>query len=328
MNWKKVSFIFIVFLTFLATGFLLSNVQSREADQQLEAHGMSNNTRYFYPKGDEKIQDFLLYLTKHYPKSKIQLHLENKKDKEQVLVWSNHNVQALPTQSGHYFNLEDFKGQVSFAVLGPDTVKNILEVQNNRYVIYHQRYYSVIGEFKNYHQKEQTNYYLTTGTNQPTAQFKLKNYRVLFDCNYRSTLTKVAKNYHAQLKVPAFVRTHQQYRFSVIKEIVLIILLWVLALLSNMLIASMQWRQVRLTHLKGKLLHNWIFNRGLRLILIETLLALAAWLLLRWYAFFNKPDHLTLLLMMDWLVAVFSYLLTWIMLYWREKKNAATSRGF
>ena len=93
----------------LGVGSMLSNVQSREADQLLEAHGLSNNTRYIEVNRNETISDFLRYLDK-YKNANIQLHLDNRYDNDQVLVWANHNVINLPTQNGRYFTPDDFEG--------------------------------------------------------------------------------------------------------------------------------------------------------------------------------------------------------------------------
>lgn len=322
MNWKKITFIFIVFLTFLGSGKLLSNVQSREADQLLEAHGLTINTRYFYPQKKTTVSEFIQYLQKHYAKKKMQVHLANRQDSNQTLIWANHEITALPTESGRYFTQDDFNGRVSFAVLSPDSEKDILDVQNNKYVIYHKRYYSVIGTFKNHQNNQKNSYYLTTGSQQPTGKFPLTNYRIMIDCNSRNNLKKIAKHFGGTIKAPTFVQRHQIYRFSVIREIILILLLWIIAMIANALIAMMQWRQLKLSHLKGKLLRNWVTNRGLRLILIDVLLEVIAYGLLRWLTFYTKSNHLILLLLLNLLAAVAAYLFVWIILYWRERKNA------
>ena len=65
MNYKKIVLFFIIFMCLLGVGSMLSNVQSREADQLLEAHGLSNNTRYIEVNRNETISDFLRYLDKY-----------------------------------------------------------------------------------------------------------------------------------------------------------------------------------------------------------------------------------------------------------------------
>lgn len=325
MNWKKIFLIFVVFLTFLGTGTMLSNVQSREADQLLEAHGLSNNTRYFRTKSKESVRDFLKYINHQYPKNKIQIHFDNQKSKDQVLFWANRNLISLPTESGRFFSLDDFSGQVSFAVLGPNVKVKILERQGNKYLFNGDRYYSVIGTLKNYHQIEQNQYYLSTGINQPTAGNSLNQYRIVIDSSNK-VIHKIARKYKGKLKTPEFVKYHQIHRFSVVKEILLIILFWLIAMLSNILIAIMQWKQVKLTHLSGSLLRNWLVNRGIRLILIEGLLEVIAYAFLRWQEFFKRTDHLIMLLVINWLVAVIAYLFVWIYRNRKEKKHAEITR--
>lgn len=322
MNWKKISLILIVFLTFLATGFMLSNIQSREADQLLDAHGMSNNTHYFYTNKKQNIGEFLTYLRMRFPKDHIQVHLDNQKEKEQVLVWANYKIQSLPTQKGQYFSPDDFKGQISFAVLGPDTKNNVVELQGNQYVIYKKHYYSVIGEFKNYHQTEQKKYYLTTGIKQATSKEKLKNFKIIIDSPNRNVIKTVGEKYHAKLEIPAFVKSHQYLRLSVLKEIFLILLFWIIGIICNIFIALIEWRQVKLAHLKRKFFVNWLINRGLRLILIETLLAIIALVILQWTAFFNKSFHLLEIIVVNWSLVLFTYIISWIIINKKEKKDA------
>lgn len=319
MNWKKIILLLVVFLTFLGTGVMLSNVQSREANQLIEAHGMSNNTRYLDSKHKETVSSFLCYLSTNFKKNRIGLHLDNKHKDGQVLVWANRQVIPLSTESGRYFYPDDFQGQVSFAVIGPDPKVKRMETQGNTYLIINKRYYSVIGQLKNYHNLEKNKYYLSTGIKQPTARDSLRHYRIVMDASDK-VITKVARHYHAQIKIPAFVHSHQIHRFSIIKEIFLILLFWLLAAFCNALIAVMEWRQVNFTHLKGELLRNWFINRGSRLILIESVLAIFAYFFLRGHAFFRRSDHLIELLILNWLIAVGAYLWYLIRLRRKEKK--------
>lgn len=200
MNFKKIFLLLILLLSFLGIGTMLSNIESNYADELLEAHGLTNNTRYFRTDSDDKISTFLKYLDKNYANHQIQLHLDNNYEKKQVLVWANHAVTGLPTESGRYFSPDDFKGQVSFVVLGPTVKLNLLDVQNNKYVILGKNYYSVIGEFKDYPQVEMDKYYLSTGIDQPTAKDQLKNYRIVVDAT-PAVIEKIAKHYHASLPI-------------------------------------------------------------------------------------------------------------------------------
>lgn len=319
MNLKKLTFIFITFLTFIASGLLLSNVQSREADQLLEAHGLDNNTRSLNIESNENIKSFLEYLSQKYHQKNLQVHFESKLDKKQVLIWANHNIHQLPTQRGRYFNSADFNGKVSFAVLGPDVKRNVIEVQNNQYIRLNNRYYSVIGEFKNYHQIGQQNYYLSTGINQTTANEKLRNYTIYIDGPV-AILRRIAKKYQTKLIYPSFVKKRQFYRLSVVHEIILILLLFVLALITNALVAIIDYRQSSLTRLKANLFRNWFINKNIRLILMEAINALIAFFLLNSCAFFNKVDHLAILLAINLIVAITGYEMMGLYLLLKEKK--------
>lgn len=71
MNYKKILLLFTIFLCLLGIGAVLSNVQSREANQLLEAHGLSNNTRYIDIDNNQSVEDFLKYLDKTYHNKKF-----------------------------------------------------------------------------------------------------------------------------------------------------------------------------------------------------------------------------------------------------------------
>jgi hypothetical protein len=321
MKFKKAILLLIIFLSLLGVGSMLSNIQSQEADQLLEAYGLSNNTCYFEVENKQTIGAFLVYLQKKYPKNKIQLHLANKNEPNQTLVWSNYNIINLPTESGRYFEVDDFKGRVTFAVLGLNSKAATLKTQGNQYLKLNNNYYSVIGTFKHYRQMKQTGYYLTTGPKQPTGQFKLKNYVIIIDSSPK-VIRHLAAHYHVKAKVPAFVKKHQIHRFSIIREIIFMIFFGLIIMLCNVLLAMIEWATSKQTHLSGNLLNNLLVNRGIRIILIELLLTLSAYLFLNWRTFLSKQQHLFWLLSICWLVAFISYCYTLFYLWRKEKINA------
>ena len=317
MNYKKILLLFVIFLSLLGIGVVLSNVQSREANQLLEAHGLSNNTRYIDINNKQTIGEFLQYLNKTFHNKKIQLHLDNKVQKNQVLVWANHNVITVPTETGRYFVPDDFKGQVSFAVLGPNTKIKTLHTQGNGYILWNKRYYSVIGSLKHYHQMDQTKYYLSTGINQPTAKEKIKNYRIVIDSNNK-VINQTAKHYHTIVHTPEFVKKHQIHKLSIINELLMIVVCWLVIGICNMILALVNWRQVKRTNLRGSLMKNWLVNRSLRLLLVESIITLVAYIFLCWRAFFSKTNHLIELSILSFIVMVLSYGLEIIILKRRE----------
>lgn len=306
MNFKKIFLLLVPLLTFLGIGTMLSNIESGYADELLEAHGLTNNTRYFRTVSDESISSFLQYLDKNYAHRQIQLHLDSNYEKKQVLVWANRSVKSLPIEIGRYFSLDDFKGKVSFAILGPSVNVNLLNVQNNKYVILGQNYYSVIGEFKDYPQVEMDKYYLSTGIDQPTAKDQLKNYRIVIDSS-PSVIEKVAKHYHGKIHIPSFVQEHHRDRFSVIPNILFLIVCALVGLISNVLLAILIKRQAKITSLHGDLLRNWVINRSVRLFMIEGVFAALSYIFLRWHAFYSSNTSLSISLLCAWILYVLAF---------------------
>lgn len=306
MNFKRTFLLLLPLLAFLGIGTMLSNVESSYADELLEAHGLTNDTRYFRINSDEKISSLLKYLDKKYAHHQIQLHLDNNYEKKQVLVWANHAATSLPTESGRYFAPDDFKGQISFAVLGPAAKLDLLDVQNNKYIVLNSNYYSVIGELKDYPQMEMDKYYLSTGVDQPTAKAKLKNYRIVIDAA-PAVISKIAKRYHAKLHVPSFVQEHHRDRLSVVPDILMLVAFLLLGMLTNMMLAMGIKRQARLTRLHGDLLRNWVINRSARLFLTEAAFAFAAYIFLRWHAFYSTYGSLVITMTVSWLIMILTF---------------------
>lgn len=306
MNFKKIFLLLVPLLAFLGIGTMLSNIESGYADELLEAHGLTNNTRYFRTNSDESISSFLRYLDKNYAHHQIQLHLDSNYESKQVLVWANQSVKSLPTETGRYFSLDDFKGKVSFAILGPSVNVNLLNVQNNKYVVLGQNYYSVIGEFKDYPQVEMDKYYLSTGIDQPTARDQLKNYRIVIDST-PGVIEKVAKHYHGTIHVPSFVQEHHRDRLSVVPTILLLVVCVLVGIISNVLLAILIKQQANLTRLHGDLLRNWVINRSIRLFMIEGIFAVVSYVFLRWHAFYSSYVSLSITLLCSWILCILAF---------------------
>lgn len=319
MNYKKIFLLLLPLIAFLGMGTMLSNIESGYADELLEAHGLTNNTRYFKTKGSESISSFLQYLAKNYRKHQVQLHFDNQYEKDQVLVWANHTVKSLPTESGRYFSPDDFQGRVSFAVLGPATKVAVLTAQNNKYVVVGKNYYSVIGEFKNYPQVEMDKYYLSTGIDQPTAKDQLKNYRIVIDGS-PNVIRKVAKHYQAKVHVPSFVQQHHRDRLSVIPDILLLLGCLLIGVVGNLLLATLIKRQAKLTRLHGDLLRNWVINRSVRLLMIEAVWAAGAYLFLRGHAFYSTYGSLSFTLVSGLLIFIIVFVVMLYCLFRKDKK--------
>ena len=325
MNFKRIFLLLVPLIMFLGIGTMISNIQSDYADEVLEAHGLTNNTRYFRTDSDESISSFLRYLNKNYKNHQIQLHFDSNYEKKQVLVWSNHVVKSLPTETGRYFSPDDFEGKVSFAVLGPTAKINVLEAQNNKYVVLGRNYYSVIGTFKNYPQVEMDKYYLSTGVNQPTARDQLRNYRIVIDST-PYVISKIAKHYHAKLHIPSFVQEHHRDRLSVLPNILMLITCMILGVVTNIVLAILMMRQAKLTHLHGDLFRNWVINRSARTLMVEGVCGLLAYIFLRWHAFYSVASVLSIVLLVAWLMNVVAFCITLYHLMGKDKKVVKATR--
>lgn len=164
----------------------------------------------------------------------------------------------------------------------------------------------MIGELKDYPQMEMDKYYLSTGVDQPTAKAKLKNYRIVIDAA-PAVISKIAKHYHAKLHVPSFVQEHHRDRLSVVPDILMLVAFLLLGMLTNMMLAMGIKRQARLTRLHGDLLRNWVINRSARLFLTEAAFAFAAYIFLRWHAFYSTYGSLVITMTVSWLIMILTF---------------------
>ncbi|MCI1290228.1 MAG: hypothetical protein LKG31_01365 [Lactobacillus sp.] len=285
MNWKKILLIACSFLLLLGLAFPVSNLQSLSADQILTENGFSPNTKQFTPHRHVRIKTLLKHIQGW---SRVQLHLADQNLPHRVLVWSNYNLRAMPVTTGRYFDSNDFKGQVTFAVVTPNVANNLLTTQGNRYVQEGERYISVIGILKNNQENERTRYYLTTGLKQANSRDWLSNYTLTIDGLSRNQLNQLSSDLHAQPKTPNFVsqfrHRHRAYRaLQWFFGAILLIVLFLNAGLS----AFLDRERTSLGKIHGPLLTNWLVNRSFRFGLLQAVLGVIAYWLMSAKVFFS-----------------------------------------
>lgn len=111
MNFKRTFLLLLPLLAFLGIGTMLSNVESSYADELLEAHGLTNDTRYFRINSDEKISSLLKYLDKKYAHHQIQLHLDNNYEKSRYLFGQITPQPACLLKAGAILHLMILRGK-------------------------------------------------------------------------------------------------------------------------------------------------------------------------------------------------------------------------
>jgi hypothetical protein len=294
MNSRKIFLFIASFLCFLLSAFLVAKIQSQMADQVFQAHGLSNNSRIIKCKNQQQTIAHLLNKLQNKPKQPyLQLHFQNRADPNEILVWANREIPAMPLTNGHYFSLDDFKGEVTLAVTGSGVNKDIITRQGNQYIFWHQRYLSVIANLKS----KEKRYYLSTGPKQITAQAKLADFKLTADSNNAANIKSLAHYLKAATAMPKFVKQHKQSQLTTILPlIVVIVLLALLNLIAISFVATLTAAQARLSALHGKLLHNWLINRSIRNLLVVLLLAIIAYVLTAWQAYLSNQGILLLVL--------------------------------
>ncbi|MCH3990153.1 MAG: hypothetical protein LKF01_06565 [Lactobacillus sp.] len=307
MNFKKAIVLVCSFLLLLALAFPVSNLQSLTADQILSENGLSQSTRQFTPHRHVRVRTLLKRLDAG---PKVQVHLADRSQPSRVLVWSNSNLKTMPVISGRYFDRDDFKGQVTFAVVTPNVTSKLLVTQNNRYVEDGSRYWSVIGVLKNNQQAQKTRYYLSTGIKQDNSRDWLNHYQLTIDGLNRNQINRLSSYLHASPQVPSFVsqfrHRHRAYRA----------LQWVfgavvcLLLMGNAaLYAYFNREGARLSKIHGALLTNWLVNRSFRFGLLQACFAVIAYWLMSARVFFSAGKVYAWLLIAGCILEIVTYIL-------------------
>lgn len=319
MNIRKIVVYVVSFICFVITGLMISNIQSMQADQILNANGLSGNSRMLVTNRNIEIATLLKHLQKYQGNDELELQLTNKYDPDQVLVWSNTNKTKLPVTKGRYFIPSDFMGQVTFALASPDSSVRTLTTQNNEYVILNNRYISVLGRLKQNVSQTQNTYYLTTGVNQFNSKNRLSNYYIILDSPTRGAIDHTAKYLKAEVGVPAFVKKHQQtHRTLAIGELSLIVLAIIVAILSSIVLAIMQTKKADLVKVKGALFRNLLVNKTWRFMLVEIAISIFTYWLLSVRAYFTDQSIYGYVLIMTVLMQMIAYSVVFIL----ENKKA------
>lgn len=317
MNLKKALLLVCSFLLLLGLAFPVSNLQSLAADQILTENGFSPNTKQFMPRRHVRVRTLLKHLRGW---SKVQLHLADQNQPHRVLVWSNYNLRPMPVTTGRYFDGNDFKGQVTFAVVTPDVANSLLTTQGNRYVQESNRYISVIGILKNNQQNERSRYYLTTGLKQANSRDWLSNYQLTIDGLSRSQLNQLSAYLHAQPKTPTFVAQfrHRHRAYRALQWLFGIMLLVALVLDAGFW-AFLNRERTSLGKIHGQLLTNWLVNRIFRFSLLQAVLAIVAYWIMSAKVFFSAGKVYAWLLISACVLEIAAYV--WSMWRFNSEKG-------
>ena len=304
------------FLMLILIGIVCSNMQSQLANQILQARGMSMEARIVKPKKDVEIKTVLRWIKKKYPHDSVQMQLQNKYEKKEVLIWAqNRNLHYFPVTQGRFFTSSDFTGRVTFAALAASAEVPKLTTQGNTYVVLGGHYYSVVGTLKRVPYQGVKTFYLTTGPNQETAKDSISDYVVYVDGS-KSAISHIATYLQSKTWWPDFVKRNRQRRLTLLMpEALLILFLTLIAMAAMALDAWLLYLESRRTHITGDLLTNFILNKSGRFLFFQVLEGVGAYILLVWRAYIGHRGMLAMLLIGVVLLEVCAYIGTLLYIY-------------
>ncbi|MCW8103872.1 hypothetical protein ONZ77_00900 [Lactobacillus mulieris] len=320
MKIKKIFFGIFLLACFLVAGVLVSNIQSISADQVLTASGLSSYSRNLKTNSKVEIRTLLKYLTKKYPNEKITLELNNKYDQDQVLIWSNYQNELLPVAKGRYFNPEEFEGVVSFGIVSPTSNIQLLNTQDNKYIVLNNRYISVVGTLKEVSDNIQTKYYLTTGINQANSKARLNNFDIIIDTPSNRVVQGVSKYLNGQVTFSELVSTHRRTHF--IRATAFSILLGIIVLFAGLVAgacAIINHIHSQMDKIERPLKKYFIASKLGRFVFVNILMGLAAYFLLTWRLYFTSLSYLIILFVLMMTLNVVIYMLVVFFLNRKEK---------
>ncbi len=321
MKRHRVIISFFSFLILTLIGIVCSNMQSQLANQVLQARGMSMEARIVKPQKQADIATVLKWIERKYPKDSVQMQLQNKYEKNEVLIWAqNRNLLYFPVTKGRFFASADFKGRVTFAALSASAEVPTITTQGNSYVTLGGRYYSVVGTLKKVPYQDSKTYYLTTGPKQETAQESISNYVVFVDGS-KDAISHIASYLNSKTWWPEFVKRNRQRRLTLLMPEALLIAALAIAAMAVMAFdAWLLWREGQRTRTQGDLLTNFILNKSGRFVLFQILEGVAAYTLLVWRAYIGDRGMLAMLLAGAVLLEIVTYISTLIYIYNHREK--------
>lgn len=326
MKLKKFLVIIISLLCFAGLAVTLSKQQSQRADQVLTNNGLSSPYYKFSTKRKVTIKSFLKHINKKYQKQHLQIHFKNKFDESRILIWANYNLKSQPMAKGNsrYFNKSDFTGKIPFAVISAETNKNLVTLQGNRYVKEGSKYYSVIGQLKQNNESPngQTAYYLTTGIEQPTANERLNNFKIIIDGLNKRDLNQLQSYLRGNVQTIDYAKTYnRQHGISPTKKLLLALFCVVLALIDSAIWALLDSVPLKKIYFKNEILSRLLTSSGVRCIFIDLLLLLITYFVFPIFLFYSDRLELFKLLAFVYLMQVFTFAGVIFLMRGRKKKN-------
>ncbi|APT17808.1 hypothetical protein FC62_GL000180 [Amylolactobacillus amylotrophicus DSM 20534] len=232
-NLKKNILYFTLFLSFLLLGLLVSRVQANNAELTLATNGLSTSAKEITTLNKVPIKQLLAYVDQNYAKEKVQIQLTNKTENSQILVWSNFDLTKLPIEKGRFLTKSDFDGIIPFALYTKYSSADVEEIQGNPYILYDNRYISVVGSLREGYQKD--NYYITTGLHQTTNKNFLNDYTLVIDGLSQKQYSSIAHHIGGKVKQPRFIQKIMQDR----QQPVYLFALAVFSILVGLVVATL-----------------------------------------------------------------------------------------
>lgn len=303
-NTRKIIVQVLLLAAFVLMAFLISLTQSNKAQVELLTNGLSTETKTITSVNHDSVRDLVNYLEQQYPKEKIQLQLKNKHVKEQFLIWANYQLPELPVTKGRSFDLADFNGEISFAILSQNSQAEIRETQNNRYLKYQDSYLSVIGTLKENYQEN--NYYVTTGPNQRSAYNALQNYEIFLDGLTNAQAKKVAQHFDGKITNQSSIKKIVAANKSPLWLLFVAIVLAIIILVLGAFLTVLTKRELIDAKLHGELKLKLRLNLTIKFLASLVIIILLA-SIISYYAFYysNFFDYLIIALLLLGLILIY-----------------------
>lgn len=308
---KKYLFLILTFLSFLGIGYFISSIETTNAQINVVTNGMSKNTRQISGVKKGKVVSLLHYLDNKYKNNSVILQLVDHSQQNRVLMWSNFDLPALPTNEGkgRYFLKSDFESEIPLAITNVASTIEITQTQGHSYLKNGDQYIAVIGILKGLDPNDER-YYLTTGINQPTSSEKLKNYQIIIDGLNQSQLNHVAKAFGGKVKKVAELEQTLAKNRKPYLEFSLTLVLIVITIIINILQAIRITKLSIQSKVHGNLLRRLLTNQTIRDRAANAGLALLALLVGNYIFFFNDFTDYAFIIGLTWLLGTLTFVIT------------------
>lgn len=179
---KKKFFVILYTMILAFLGVLtFYKIQERNLIIQLNNHNLSASAYRIKLKNNTNINDLDNQLSAAGKLDDIQVHYQDKKNKNITYFYGKGDFATPPMISGSFFSTDDFASDVTVAVVGKNVAKKLYKPQDQAYLKLHGNYIPVIGVMGDTKSSQLDNQIFIAESQLKTVKMSTSKYKIVID---------------------------------------------------------------------------------------------------------------------------------------------------